>query len=523
MNGKIRITSYHPNLLLHQVSHANGVTDTQANDPNSMRRPLSISSASSGLFASGWSSGNYLYDGAGNVTRIGSAWFTYDKVSRLTEGRVYLGPYGGGAQKWQTYTFDPFGNITTIGGTSGRSTPTSAATNRLTGTGTAYGPAGNLTAWNGATYQYDGFNQMTRMTNGGEDWLYLYTADDERLWSYSLNANFSRWTVRDLSGKILREWENHQNQYWGIAADTLYRDGQLLAAETGNGRKHFHLDHLGTPRLLTNAVGQKLAYHVYYPFGEEATEFNQDTERMKFTGHERDLGSLAGAGDDLDYMKARFCSPLTARFLAFDPGSSARPAAPQSWNKYVYANNNPIKNLDPDGRESRAALTLDQDIKAVLDGKMSSQEFQQRNQDRAKGAVAGLALVVPGPEDVALGIAAGTRLGSSILGRIGSFFGRGAKIFDRGGDASRAAARATDIEASGQRFFGKAPKGSQNFQTARNADGSTTFRYETPGRVPGSKAIYEKKVDAQGNTVRVHKRTLDPEGNLVHDKEKLKK
>jgi RHS repeat-associated protein len=387
-----------------------------------MHRFYPISSASSGLFASGWSSGNYLYDGAGNVTTIGSAWFTYDKVSRLTEGRIYLGPYGGGAQKSQTYSFDPFGNITGIGGTSGRSTPTEPKTNRLTGTGTTYDPAGNLTAWNGATYQYDGFNQMTRMTNGGEDWLYLYTADDERIWSYNVNANFSRWTVRDLSGKVLREWENHQNQYWGIAADTLYRDGQLLAAETGNGRKHFHLDHLGTPRLLTNAVGQKLAYHVYYPFGEEATEFDQDRERMKFTGHERDLGSLAGAGDDLDYMKARFCSPLTARFLGFDPGSSARPAAPQSWNKYVYANNNPIKNLDPDGRESRAALTLDQDIKAVLDGKMSSQEFQQRNQDRAKGAAAGLALLAPGPEDLLIaGVA--SKLASRLLGKLLARFG----------------------------------------------------------------------------------------------------
>jgi RHS repeat-associated protein len=249
-------------------------------------------------------------------------------------------------------------NITGIGGTSGRSTPTSAATNRLTGTGTAYDPAGNLTAWNGATYQYDGFNQMTRMTNGGEDWLYLYTADDERLWSYSLNANFSRWTVRDLSGKVLREWENHQNQYWGIAADTLYRDGQLLAAETGNGRKHFHLDHLGTPRLLTNAVGQKLAYHVYYPFGEEATEFDQDRERMKFTGHERDLGNLAGAGDDLDYMHARFCSPWTGRFLSVDPLASAKHGLPQSWNRYSYSLGNPVKYFDPDGLETMLVYGL---------------------------------------------------------------------------------------------------------------------------------------------------------------------
>jgi hypothetical protein len=74
-------------------------------------------------------------------------------VSRLLEGRVYDGATGGGTQKWQSYSYDAFGNILSIGGTSGRSTPTSAATNRLNGTGTSYDTAGNLIAWNGNTYQ----------------------------------------------------------------------------------------------------------------------------------------------------------------------------------------------------------------------------------------------------------------------------------------------------------------------------------------------------------------------------------
>jgi RHS repeat-associated protein len=70
---------------------------------------------------------------------------------------------------------------------------------------------------------------------------------------------------------------------------------------------------------------------------------------MKFTGHERDLASAGGAGDDLDYMHARHCSPLVGRFLGVDPdlGNSAQP---QSWNRYVYVMNNPLKYLDPLGR-----------------------------------------------------------------------------------------------------------------------------------------------------------------------------
>src|SRR2546421_2998658 len=137
------------------------------------------------------------YDGAGNVTHIGPSWYPYDLVSRLTSGTLYDGPTGGGNQKTQGYVFDPFGNLTNITGTSGRATPTSSATNRLTGPGTAYDVAGNLTNWNGAVYNYDRFNQMVEMTSGNEHALYLYTADDERLWSYDLARNISHWTLRD--------------------------------------------------------------------------------------------------------------------------------------------------------------------------------------------------------------------------------------------------------------------------------------------------------------------------------------
>jgi hypothetical protein len=240
--------SYHANGMVNQVTHSNGVVDTQANDPDSMRRPSSISSAKGTTTL--WSSGTYAYDGTGNVVKTGSGYYLYDRVSRLLEGHVYDGATGGGTQKWQSYSYDPFGNILSIGGTSGRSTPTSAATNRLNGTGTSYDAAGNLIAWNGNTYQYDGFNQMTRMKSGAEDWAYIYTAGDERFWSYRVGGGGSLWALRDLDGKILREYEAHTS--WSTFKDYIYRGSQLLASShPTEGVRHLHLDHLGTPRLVT--------------------------------------------------------------------------------------------------------------------------------------------------------------------------------------------------------------------------------------------------------------------------------
>jgi hypothetical protein len=42
-------------------------------------------------------------------------------------------------------------------------------------------------------------------------------------------------------------------------------NGLPLVSETNTGRRHYSLDHLGTPRLITDGFGPVKAYHLYYP------------------------------------------------------------------------------------------------------------------------------------------------------------------------------------------------------------------------------------------------------------------
>jgi len=189
----------------------------------------------------------------------------------------------------------------------------------------------------------------------------MYDADDERVWSFQPPANglarFDRWTLRGLDGKVRRLVELYGDNWtnaWGgsnLWEDYIYRDGTLLAAYMSNlQQRHMDVDHLGTPRLLTNYGGIQSSYHVYLPYGVEATPFNQDQERMKFTGHERDLADPSSPADDLDYMHARFTNPTTGRFLSTDTalGTSSQP---QSWNRYGYVSSNPTNLVDPLGLE----------------------------------------------------------------------------------------------------------------------------------------------------------------------------
>ncbi len=99
---------------------------------------------------------------------------------------------------------------------------------------------------------------------------------------------------------------------------------------------------------------------------------------MKFTGHERDLGNLGSAADDIDYMHARFYQPQLGRMLSFDP-IGGNDQAPQTWNRYAYVLGNPLKYTDPEGLEAACAqepgrieCTDDQPITV----KPSASEFQ---------------------------------------------------------------------------------------------------------------------------------------------------
>ncbi len=76
------------------------------------------------------------------------------------------------------------------------------------------------------------------------------------------------------------------------------------------------------------------------------------------------------------------------------------------------------------------------------------------------------------------------------------------------------------IAKSAKSFFKGGSNAYKNFTISRQSDGSYHFTMEKPGNVPGSKAIYHKIVSSDGETIRVYKDTFDPQGKLVHRKEK---
>jgi RHS repeat-associated protein len=124
------------------------------------------------------------------------------------------------------------------------------------------------------------------------------------------------------------------------------------------GRRHYHLDHLGSVRMVTDNQKRAVAEHSYYPFGVSQTYSFQEprtpmseVDTMRFAGHARDFVGTAGVEttDYLDYMHARYYDPNMGRFLSVDPSRLVVLQRPQTWNRYSYSFNNPINLNDPNG------------------------------------------------------------------------------------------------------------------------------------------------------------------------------
>ena len=97
-------------------------------------------------------------------------------------------------------------------------------------------------------------------------------------------------------------------------------------------------DRLGSVRANSN--GEAFSY---FPYGEERTSTADGRE--KFATYTRDMPGQ-------DYAMQRYYSGSTGAFWTPDPGGikTANPKNPNSWNRYVYVNGDPINHTDRGGR-----------------------------------------------------------------------------------------------------------------------------------------------------------------------------
>ena len=207
-----------------------------------------------------------------------------------------------------------------------------------------YDGSGNMThdGHNGLDLEYNRINLMQKVTRNGAaiaDYRYLYDGT-------KLNAMDSRGEGLEYHGPLTYRMGKDGSVSLSEARFAGGRFVRLCDAE-GDVMEPVYTftDHLGSVRAQASSGGDLMEHNSYLPFGtrwDDGSPTDPDNH-YRFSGKEEQ--SFAGL-PYIDYG-ARMYDPCTARWISQDPLAEKYYFV----SPYVFCSNNPVKFVDPDGRD----------------------------------------------------------------------------------------------------------------------------------------------------------------------------
>ena len=309
--------------------------------------------------------------------------FGYDGVGRMMNAN-----HGAGAYSELVTSYDKNGNIKALKRTCGSSTLADDLTytysgNRITKVEDAAGTSGLFSNGSTATteYTYDNNGNLTKDLNKGISNI-TYNCLNLPLSMTFSNGSTIAYTY-DANGRKLRTVHNvgGTTTTTDYAGNVIYENGvqKKLLTEEGyvdltSGTYYYYLkDHQGNNRVVVNSGGTVSETNHYYPFG--GTFASGTVQPYKYNGKE--LDTKAGL-NWYDYG-ARHYDAALGRFTTQDPLAKDYYAT----SPYGYCLNNPVKFVDPDGKDARISIqgnTITITSNIVLTGSMATEQLAQAYQ-----------------------------------------------------------------------------------------------------------------------------------------------
>ncbi len=274
--------------------------------------------------------------------------YGYDAASRLTSETITGDPSGNGAL---TYVLDPVGNrssrTSTLAALAAQSFSYDA-NDELTSD--AYDLNGNTTSSGGHTYAYDFENRL--ISNDGGAVTVVYDGDGNRV-AKTAGGVTTQYLVDDLNPTGYLQVIDEVS---GGTVQVRYTYGNVVVSQARNQiggivPSFYGYDAHGNIGFLTDATGTETDTYTYdawgIPIGRTGTTLNT----RLFLGEEfdPDLGFIN--------LRARQYGASVGRFSTLDPwGGDVQ--SPNSLNKYLYSNADPINLSDPSGRETLVSYGL---------------------------------------------------------------------------------------------------------------------------------------------------------------------
>ncbi|WP_187410471.1 RHS repeat-associated core domain-containing protein [Saccharophagus sp. K07] len=280
----------------------------------------------------------YGYDNFGNLNRLADGpeetRYVYDLLDRLKKAEGSIP---------ETFAFDPAGNLLAAG--EGSDANSSVKGNRLYMQGDrkfTYDARGNLIQENRGkdgkivtTYEYNLNNQLVKVTKNGQTTSYTYDPLGRRI---SKTDAFGTTRYLWAGDQMVQEQRNNIKKTYIYEPESFKPVAQITDGKT----YHYHLDHLGTPRELTDDQGKVVWKVRYKTYGNVAVKEVEEVENnLRFQGQYFDEET------GLHYNRFRYYNPNTGQFITQDPIGLLGGV-----NNYQYAPN-PVGWVDPFGLSSK--------------------------------------------------------------------------------------------------------------------------------------------------------------------------
>ncbi|MEK6406896.1 MAG: RHS repeat-associated core domain-containing protein, partial [Acidobacteriota bacterium] len=203
------------------------------------------------------------------------------------------------------------------------------------------------------SYSYDAENRLVSVDNGATA-TYKYDHQNRRV-SKAVGSSLTHYVWQ--GSQVIAEHDattplpgygQPPYQVQSARVDYVYAGSRMVystqrTSSTGGWTVRYYLSDRLSTRLVLDFLGNVLGRQAHLPFGEDFAESGTQ-EKHHFTSYERDGES------GTDYAMNRQYSQNVGRFMRVDPyGGSYDYQNPQSANRYIYGENDPVNTVDPTG------------------------------------------------------------------------------------------------------------------------------------------------------------------------------
>jgi RHS repeat-associated protein len=325
------------------INFGNGVSTANTYYTKSHRLQTLVTSKSTNL-----QSLTYFYDHVSDLTGVSDSVYTgaasaaltnlaYDDLHRVTS---LTRP---GITQTVNYGYNSIGNILTNGenGTTAYSYGSRLphAVKSANGTNYAYDQNGNMLMRGNQQLVYDPENRLTLAVMTNSTVAFGYDANGARLWKQGAVTNSLQVWIDGIY-----EEKDGKTLYHILAGDRIV----CTFDSAGITTEYYHPDHIHSTSVETDASGNPYQHFEYSAFGQS----RYTSSSTAFPVSRRYTAEVLDEETGLYFYGARYYDPQLGRFIQPDT-VIPNEFDPQSYDRYAYALNNPLKIIDPNGHAGK--------------------------------------------------------------------------------------------------------------------------------------------------------------------------